>query len=240
MLQNPYKLLVVDDDDRLRQLLQQYLQDSGHKVDVAENAPQARKMMVDGDYDLVVLDVMMPGETGVQLTNSLRRETRNPLHSIPILLLTAMGDIQDRIKGLESGADDYMSKPFEPKELLLRIQQILKRTRAHKPSQKMTIEFGDFIYNVDHKSLYKGTEPIYLTSTESELLYLLVTNLGVPLSRYDLSESAGITLSPRTIDVQITRLRKKIEKDPKKPEHIRTIRHKGYGFFNKTLFNGSS
>jgi len=231
MTQNFYKLLVVDDDKRLRELLEKYLQANGYGVETAEDAKQAREMLEESTYDLMVLDVMMPGETGFDLAKALRNNELTPSSLMPILLLTAMGETDDRIKGLEAGADDYMSKPFEPKELLLRIRQILKRTHGHQLLLKEKVEFGEFIYVLKNKSLYHGTEPIYLTSTESELLYLLIKNPGKPLSRYDLSERSGITLSPRTIDVQITRLRKKIEKDPKKPTYIKTVRHKGYAFF---------
>lgn len=223
-----YSLLVVDDDDRLRDLLQKYLSDHNYAVQTAQDAASARQLLQSQTYDLMVLDVMMPGETGLDLTQSLRNDPSTPASTLPILFLTALGEADDRIRGLELGGDDYVSKPFEPKELLLRIQKILDRVQAK--TVVPPLQFGDMTYDLTQKSLYKQGELIYLTSTESELLYLLITNKGMPLSRDDLAERSGIVLSPRTVDVQITRLRKKIETDPKKPEYIRTVRHKGYVF----------
>lgn len=222
----PYKLLVVDDDQRLRELLEKYLSEQGYQVHTAENAEHANHLLQEHNFDLMVLDVMMPGASGIEFTQSLRKKD-NPL---PILLLTAMGETDDRIKGLESGADDYMGKPFAPKELLLRIQKILHRTKAQRKPTSHVIEFGSLKYSLSNKSLYREENPIHLTSTESELLYHLISNSGSPLSRDDLSHMFGIVISPRTIDVQITRLRKKIEEDPKKPTFIKTVRHKGYVF----------
>lgn len=227
MTQEHHHLLVVDDDTRLRDLLEQYLTESNFSVTVAENAQQARTLLETESYDLIVLDVMMPGETGFDLTKSLREDKMHPHTSTPILLLTAMGETDSRIIGLESGADDYMSKPFEPKELLLRIQRILQRTSSE--SRKVTtVVLGRFKFETNRKILLEGDEQVYLTSTEAELLYVLAKSLGETLTRHELAERSGVTLSPRTVDVQVTRLRKKIEDNPKQPEYLKTIRHKGY------------
>lgn len=224
------KLLVIDDDDRLRNLLLQYLQDHGYSVHGAADTQEGRQMLAQHPYDLLVLDVMLPQESGFDFTQFLRSQTQEAFHTLPILLLTARGGVEDRITGLELGADDYLAKPFEPKELLLRIGKILKRTPRLTPEQESLETFGEFVYALERQTLYKGTESVYLTSTETALLHALVTHKGVPLSRNDLPVHLGLSLSPRTLDVQITRLRKKIEKDPKKPELIKTIRHKGYAF----------
>lgn len=224
------KLLVVDDDKRLRTLLNRYLSDNGYEVESVSNTKEARQKLAVNSYDLMVLDVMMPVETGFEFIQSLREDLDSPLSLSPILLLTARGDSEDRIKGLELGADDYLNKPFEPKELLLRIQKLLNRSHRNVSSLTPEVKFGAFKYNTNQKSLYRGQDIIYLTSTESELLYILILNKGEALTRDDLAERSGITLSPRTIDVQITRLRRKIEIDAKKPEFIKTVRHKGYIF----------
>lgn len=229
MIEKP-KLLVVDDDKRLRALLNRYLSDNGYDVESVSNVKEARAKLALHPYDLMALDVMMPGETGFEFTQSLRENLDSPLSIMPILLLTARGESEDRIKGLELGADDYLNKPFEPKELLLRIQKLLNRSALKRSTLTPEVKFGAFKYNTQQRTLYKGEEIIYLTSTESELLYILITNKGEALTRDDLAERSGITLSPRTIDVQITRLRRKIENDAKKPEFIKTVRHKGYIF----------
>lgn len=230
MNKKPYSLLIVDDDRRLRDLIKKYLMENGYQVETAQDALEARQRLHSQAYDLMVLDVMMPEETGIEFTQSLRQDATHPHATLPILFLTALGEAEDRVLGLEVGGDDYMIKPFEPKELLLRIQKILERTRLTQIKESIEVRFGDLRYVISTRSLYKNDQQIYLTSTESELLYLLVTNPGLPLSRDDLAERSGIVLSPRTIDVQITRLRKKIEDDPKQPKYIRTVRHKGYVF----------
>lgn len=220
-------LLVVDDDRRLRELLEQYLTENHFSVTTAEDAKQARTLLGERDFDLIVLDVMMPGETGFDLTKSLRGDRTHRHTAIPILLLTAMGETDSRILGLESGADDYMAKPFEPKELLLRIKSILQRTQR-KPKASALVPLGRFQFDPTRKVLLEGENQVYLTSTEAELLFVLVSRLGETLTRDQLAEQSGVSLSPRTVDVQVTRLRKKIEDNPKQPEFIKTIRHKGY------------
>lgn len=214
-------LLIVDDDDRLRDLLKTYLTENGFSVTAVGNTTDARVCLKQEKFGLIILDIMMPGETGLEFIDYLRQ---TPVyHSIPVLFLTALADSQHRIQGFEKGADDYLPKPFEPRELVLRIKNIFKHTFT--PS--FLHQIGDFTFDSQKKTLYKKNVCIYLTSTETELLYFLVLNRGTALSRYDLSDYLT-NVSPRTIDVQINRLRRKIEKDSRFPEFIQTVRHKGY------------
>lgn len=218
-------VLVVDDDSRLRTLLHRYLSENGFRVTGAAGADEARRRMRVLSFDLIVLDVMMPGETGLELTADLRRTER-----IPILLLTAMGESEDRIAGLESGADDYLPKPFEPRELLLRIRTILRRV-AEAPSPGMAddfVRFGDFHFDPRQDQLYRGPARIRLTEAETSLLRAFVERPGQSLSREDLLECNAVNGSTRTVDVQITRLRRKLEKDPKFPRYLQTVRGLGY------------
>lgn len=215
-------ILVVDDDRRLRDLLSRYLGANGFRVTVAENAKSARAKLQGLDFDLLVMDVMMPGETGFELTEALRRTS-----AVPILMLTAMGEADDRITGLESGADDYLAKPFEPRELVLRIRRILARTRTAQPADN-TVALGDCVFDIDRVTLTRGGERVHLTTTEATLLRTLARHAGEVLSREDLSRIAGEPGSDRTIDVQVTRLRRKIEADPKLPRYICTVRGRGY------------
>lgn len=220
-----YRLLIIDDDARLRDLLAKFLQDKGFAITCVENIAAAEKMLAAATYDCIVLDVMMPGETGLEFSRRTKIKT-------PILMLTALGDAEDRISGLESGAADYLPKPFEPRELVLRLKNLIRRTADASPStlgQKM--QLGDKSYDTQAKILSHRDEIVYLTSAELDLLHIFAHSPRQPLSRYDLAERSGVTLSPRTIDVQITRLRKKIEVDPKKPKFLRTIRHKGYALW---------
>lgn len=212
-------LLIVDDDTRIRKLLKQFLVDHGYIVSTAKDAAEARLLIGMFIFDLIVVDVMMPGETGLELTRSLQ-----PTMDTPFLILSAMGEAEDRINGLECGAEDYLAKPFEPKELLLRVQKIMHRTQTPSPS---FIRFGDCRFDLDTKRLYHGTEEVVLTSTEQTLLHLLGQRIGEPLSREELAENMG-GMNDRSIDVQITRLRNKIEPNPKKPHYLRTLRGKGY------------
>ncbi|HLN24914.1 MAG TPA: response regulator [Patescibacteria group bacterium] len=217
-------ILVVDDDTRLRTLLRKYLTDNGYLVTTAADAKEARQQLGAIAFDLIVLDVMMPGESGLELTQALRAD--NP---VPILLLTAMSETADRIKGLESGADDYLPKPFEPRELLLRIGGILRRTaREAPPAEPRDCRFGRFTFDLVRGELRDDGEVVHLTSAESQLLQVLAATPGETLSREDLGSRTGNAGNLRTVDVQVTRLRKKIEDDPRLPRYLQTVRGRGY------------
>lgn len=222
-------LLIVDDDERIRSLLQQFLIQSDYLVSTAENAEQAITLLSAIEFDLIILDVMMPGQDGISFTAKLR----NLKNNTPILLLTARGETEDRIKGLEAGADDYLPKPFEPKELLLRINAILRRMADLKEEQIMpkTLNFGNLKYDVARNELWEGEDQIRLTTTESQLMKIFISALGEPISRSNLVTSLGKAVSlaqDRAIDVQITRLRRKIEVNPSKPRYLQTVRGAGY------------
>ncbi len=218
-------ILVVDDDTRLRGLLRKYLSDNGFLVSVAADAAEARRQLAAVAFDLMVLDVMMPGETGLELVRALRAEGV----ALPVLLLTAMGEGVDRIQGFESGADDYLTKPFEPRELLLRIGSILRRT-AREPAQGApdTCRFGAFLFDLERGELRRDGEQIHLTTAEAALLAVLAAQPGETLSREDLGAATGNDGNLRTVDVQVTRLRKKIEDDPRQPRYLQTVRGRGY------------
>ena len=222
-------LLIVDDDERIRSLLQQFLVQSDYLVSTAEDAEQARTLLSAIEFDLIILDVMMPGQDGISFTADLR----NLQNNTPILLLTARGETEDRIKGLEAGADDYLPKPFEPKELLLRINAILRRMPDLKEDQMMpkTLSLGHLKYDVARNELWEGENQIRLTTTESQLMKIFTSALGEPISRVDLVTSLGRDVSSaqdRAIDVQITRLRRKIEVNPGQPRYLQTVRGAGY------------
>lgn len=220
----PPHILVVDDDTRLRSLLKKFLRDNGYMVSAAANAGEARRQMDALTFDLLVLDVMMPGEDGYALAKTIR--TRS---AVPILMLTAMGEATDRIKGLEIGVDDYMGKPFEPKELVLRIASILRR--APPPSQEISkteLKFGACRYDLVRKQLTQNGAPVHLTVAEGELLHTLAQNANEAIERSDLGVMETNGSSPRTIDVQMTRLRRKIEADPRQPRYLQTVRGTGY------------
>ena len=222
-------LLIVDDDERIRSLLQQFLVQSDYLVSTAQDAEQARTLLSAIEFDLIILDVMMPGQDGISLTAELRTLQNNT----PILLLTARGETEDRIKGLEAGADDYLPKPFEPKELLLRINAILRRMPDLKEDQMMpkTLSLGHLKYDVARNELWEGEIQIRLTTTESQLMKIFTSALGEPISRVDLVTSLGRDVSSaqdRAIDVQITRLRRKIELNPGQPRYLQTVRGAGY------------
>ena len=222
-------LLIVDDDERIRSLLQQFLVQSDYLVSTAEDAEQARTILSAIEFDLIILDVMMPGQDGISFTAELRTLQNNT----PILLLTARGETEDRIKGLEAGADDYLPKPFEPKELLLRINAILRRMPDLKEDQMMpkTLSLGHLKYDVARNELWEGENQIRLTTTESQLMKIFTSALGEPISRVDLVASLGRDVSSaqdRAIDVQITRLRRKIEVNPGQPRYLQTVRGAGY------------
>jgi two-component system phosphate regulon response regulator OmpR len=221
----PAHVLVVDDDRRLRELLQRYLSDNGFRVTTAADAEAARAKLDCFAFDLLVLDVMMPGEDGLALTAWLRRTSQ-----VPILLLTARGEPDDRIAGLEHGADDYLAKPFEPRELLLRINSILRRSTAQAAVQPAPtdVRFGDFRFDLRRLELANGDSPVRLTSAEAGLLRALAGPPGVVKSRDELSRECAVAGGVRTIDVQVTRLRRKIEPDPKFPRYLQTVRGRGY------------
>ncbi|MGC6528418.1 MAG: response regulator [Paracoccaceae bacterium] len=219
-------LLVVDDDERIRELLQKYLIRNGFSVSTARDADQARRLLGGLMFDLIILDVMMPGMDGVTFTSELR-ETLDT----PILLLTARNETEDRISGLEAGADDYLAKPFEPKELLLRIGAILRRLPEVTEEQNTPkiISLGNVKYDVARAELWCGEVLVRLTSTEIDLMRLFSSNLGQPLHRTDIVQALNREAEQdRSIDVQITRLRRKIESDPKQPRYLQTVRGEGY------------
>ncbi|MGA1181355.1 MAG: response regulator [Marivivens sp.] len=221
-------ILIVDDDERIRGLLQQFLIKSGFLVTSARDAEHARRILSGLEFDLIVLDVMMPGEDGISLCRDLRRRIKTP-----ILLLTARAETSDRIAGLEAGADDYLGKPFEPKELLLRIAAILRRSPAAEPAivKPKVIHLGAVRYDVERGEMWRGDELVRLTSTENQLMKIFTANLSEPVSRAqlvaDLSHS-GTQTQERAVDVQITRLRRKIEDDPRQPRYLQTVRGAGY------------
>lgn len=221
-------LLIVDDDERIRDLLRKFLIRHGFLVSVARDAGHARRVLVGLDFDLIVLDVMMPGESGVELTRALRESRKTP-----ILLLTAKGETPDRIEGLEAGADDYLPKPFEPKELLLRINAILRRMPEIEPEPDLpkTVQMGPVRYDIERAELSRAGVPVRLTATEVQLMRIFAASLRQPVSRSrlvtDLGRDGG-QAQERAVDVQITRLRRKLEADPKQPRYLQTVRGEGY------------
>jgi two-component system phosphate regulon response regulator OmpR len=221
-------VLIVDDDERIRTLLQKFLMRNGFLVTTARDAAHARRILAGLDFDMIVCDVMMPGEDGVSLTQSLR-ETKDT----PILLLTAKGETTDRIKGLEAGADDYLPKPFEPKELLLRMNAILRRVpeAVPAPATPKVLSLGPIRYDAARGEMWQGDEPVRLTATESQLMRIFAGQVGEAMSRAKLVEELGRDrgqAQERAVDVQITRLRRKIEADPKQPRYLQTVRGSGY------------
>jgi two-component system phosphate regulon response regulator OmpR len=215
-------ILVIDDDGKLRKLLARYLAENGFIVATAGTAGEARNMLASTAFDLIVLDLMMPGESGLDFAATLRRTS-----VVPILMLTAMAEPEDRIGGLERGADDYLTKPFEPKELLLRINNILRRVPP-APPEANELHLGELTFSLDRGELYDGERPVHLTSAEAALLSALAARPGMTLSREDLIELIGSPVGDRAVDVQVTRLRRKIEADPREPRYLQTVRGKGY------------
>jgi|TARA_B110000444_G_C18740204_1_gene547631 two-component system phosphate regulon response regulator OmpR len=216
---NIKNLLVVDDDQRIRDLLKEYLMNEGFVISTADSAENAREKIKYVTFDLIILDVMMPGDNGLKLTKEIRLVSQ-----VPIILLTAKSEIDSKIEGLETGADDYITKPFSPKELILRINSILKRSEDKKVLNPL-ISFGAFVLNMETRDFSKSGKRIYLTEKELNLLMILAQSPGQPLSREDL---AGIDEPGRAVDVGINRLRKKIEDDPTMPIWLQTVRGKGY------------
>jgi two-component system phosphate regulon response regulator OmpR len=215
-------LLVVDDDGRLRELLRRYLSDSGFRVTLAADTAEARARLASFAFDLIVLDVMMPGESGIELIRALRGTNR-----VPVMLLTAMGEPEDRVNGLEEGADDYLAKPFEPRELVLRIRNILQRRPAAE-AVPAEIRFGAFRFDPMRGELFRGGDTVHLTAAEAGLLASLAQRPGEPVSREELSEAAQFSGNVRNVDVQMMRLRRKIERDPRYPRYLHTVRGTGY------------
>lgn len=221
-------LLIVDDDERIRGLLQKFLIRNGFLVSAARDAAHARRILEGLDFDMIVLDVMMPGEDGVSLTKSIRETS-----TTPIMLLTAKGETEDRIAGLEAGADDYLSKPFEPKELLLRINAILRRVpdAGDVDTTPKFLNLGPIRYDIERGEMWRGEDLVRLTATESQLMKIFSATPGEPISRAKLVEDLGRDrgqAQERAVDVQITRLRRKIETDPKQPRYLQTVRGAGY------------
>ncbi|MBL4629108.1 MAG: response regulator [Roseicyclus sp.] len=224
-------LLIVDDDERIRTLLQKFLMRNGFMASGARDAAHARKLMAGLSFDLIVLDVMMPGEDGLSLCRDIRTTD-----ATPILLLTAKGEASDRIEGLEAGADDYLPKPFEPKELLLRINAILRRMPA--PAEDATVpqvlHLGPVRYDIERGEMFLGQDLVRLTATEAALMRIFAHQPGEALSRSKLvsllnrDKVGGEPVQERAVDVQITRLRRKIEMNPKQPRYLQTVRGAGY------------
>lgn len=215
-------LLVVDDDTRIRNLLKQYLTENGFRVTVAGNAAEARRQLAGLDFDLLVLDIMMPGETGVDLTKSLRIDKK-----VPILMLTALSETDSRIAGLEAGADDYLAKPFDPRELILRINNILRRGGPAATPKVEQLVFGPYTFQIAKRELKRGGEPLKLTDREQEILAIFAGRAGETIPRHELVTGES-DVGERTIDVQINRLRRKIERDPSNPIWLQTVRGIGY------------
>lgn len=215
-------LLVVDDDTRIRELLRQFLTSNGFRVTVACSAAEARRKLFGLDFDMLILDVMMPGEDGVALTLSLREQ-----RDVPILMLTARSETDNRIAGLEAGADDYLAKPFDPRELILRVTNILKRGAPPRPPTMEQIVFGPYTFQITRRELKCGGKLVKLTDREQEILALFAERAGETIPRQELVGADG-KVGERTIDVQINRLRRKIEEDPANPIWLQTVRGVGY------------
>jgi len=221
-------LLIVDDDERIRGLLQKFLVRSGFLVTSARDAAHARRILAGLEFDMIVLDVMMPGEDGVSLCRDLRRKM-----TTPVLLLTAKAETPDRIAGLEAGADDYLAKPFEPKELLLRINAVLRRVPVAEPAVVVpkVLQLGGVRYDIERGEMWRGDKPVRLTATESHLMRIFAAAPGEAVTRSYLVEELGRgggQAQERAVDVQITRLRRKFEADPRQPRYLQTVRGSGY------------
>ena len=220
MENNKNHILVVDDDDRIRNLLKDYLSENNYIVSSAENADQAKEMLGYFKYDIIILDVMMPGQNGYELTKEIKKQIK-----VPIILLTAKGEVESRIKGLELGADDYLSKPFEPRELLLRIKNVIDKNIKSDLKSKYTIGVADVDLKKMTISLNNKIKKI--NNSEKKVLIEMLGNPGSTFSREEIGKISGIN-QERSIDVMITRLRQKLEKDPKNPKYLQTIRGSGY------------
>jgi two-component system, OmpR family, phosphate regulon response regulator OmpR len=215
-------ILVVDDDRRIRELLQSYLSEHGYMVSLAASADEARRKLNGIVFDVMVLDIMMPGESGLSLTEHLRKTSP----SMPVLLLSALSETEDRVRGLTAGSDDYLSKPFEPRELLLRISNLLRRV-APKDGALKDVLFGPFTFNLQRGELRRSGVLIKLAPREKDMLRLFARNANTTVARSDLA-GEGSDATARGVDVQVTRLRQKIEKDPANPVYLQTVRGQGY------------
>jgi two-component system phosphate regulon response regulator OmpR len=231
-MNNNYKILVIDDDTRLRNLLGKFLNDNGFEVDLAKDTIEAREILQKKEFNLLIVDVMMPVENGIEFTKNIRKNS-----NIPVIMLTARGEPDDRVVGLEVGADDYMQKPFEPRELLLRINNIIKRFILNNEN-KITpnilkneiedkVKFGNYTFYPSQLRLKKVDDFVHITENEAKILKILAQNQGKAVARNTLSEMLG-GIDERSIDVSITRLRRKIENNPKQPNYLQTIRNFGY------------
>ena len=215
-------ILVIDDDRRIRSLLSRFLAEHGFRVSTAPDAAGARRILTGLDFDLLVVDVMMPGETGLELVDSFSK-----VRQTPILMLTARSELDDRLAGLQAGADDYLAKPFDPRELLLRINNILRRGQPGPSLKVENVRFGPFTFSLSRRELRRGTETIRLTDREQEILLLFAAQPGETIQRLELLGAEG-EVGERTVDVQINRLRRKIESDPANPLWLQTVRGLGY------------
>jgi two-component system phosphate regulon response regulator OmpR len=222
---NAPHILVVDDDSRIRDLLARYLNDHGFRVTTAVDAASARAAMRGLSFDLLILDVMMPQESGIDFARALRAETQ-----VPILMLTARAEPEQRIEGLETGVDDYLAKPFDPRELLLRVSNVLRRGTAAAPTSE--VRMGAFIFHVSRGELRRDGETVRLTERERDLLRYFAQRPGTPVSRHELAKDAD-SGGERAVDVQINRLRRKIEHDPANPVFLQTVRGKGYILYSE-------
>lgn len=215
-------LLVVDDDLRIRDLLSRYLTDHGYRVTTANSSPDARAKLEGLSFDMLVLDVMMPGENGLDLARSIRNGS-----TVPILMLTARAETEDRIAGLETGIDDYVTKPFDPRELLLRINNVLRRSATPQQPAIESVRFGDFMFHIESGELVRDGKPMRITDRERDMLRVLASQPGETVPRQALA-APGADVNERAVDVQINRLRRKIENNPTDPVYLRTVRGGGY------------
>jgi two-component system phosphate regulon response regulator OmpR len=220
MENNKNHILIVDDDDRIRDLLKDYLCENNYVVSTAENADQAKERLKYLKFDIIILDVMMPGQNGYELTKEIKKQIK-----VPIILLTAKGEVENRIKGLELGADDYLGKPFEPKELLLRIKNIINKNNKIDLKSKHSV--GDAEVDLNKMTVNLNKKIKKINNTEKKVLVEMLSNPGITYSRDEIGKISGIN-QERSIDVMITRLRQKIELDPKNPKYLQTIRGSGY------------
>jgi two-component system phosphate regulon response regulator OmpR len=218
-------ILIVDDDRRIRDLLSRFLTSEGYRVTTADSAAQARAKFDGLNFDLLILDVMMPGETGVEFARSIRNSAGGS--GVPIVMLTARHEIEHRIEGLQAGADDYLAKPFEPRELLLRVSNILRRAHPPAPAPAESVRFGKFIFHIGRGELRKGEDSIKLTDRERDMLRMLAKTPGETVSRLELAGN-GSAVSERAVDVLVNRLRRKIEQNPANPVFVQTVRGVGY------------
>ena len=220
MENNKYHILIVDDDDRIRNLLKDYLSENNYIVSTADNADHAKERLKYIKFDIIILDVMMPGQNGYDFTKDIKNKIK-----VPIILLTAKGEVENRIRGLELGADDYIGKPFEPKELALRIKNILNKTKSK--NIKRLIEFGNVKVDLSKHLILKGEKEFKINNTEKTILEVMINSPGKSFSRDEIGKIINLE-KERSIDVIITRLRKKIELDPKNPKYLQTLRGEGY------------